>query len=104
MPMRAAVPLSGVVCRGDSSCLPLTTIPAISDRAGRDASAWMLPSTALLASEDCDAWVSMSAVALASGVRDTGGAWVVSAAMLLVGGDGAGEPAVIGPGATAVGG
>src|SRR5436190_23583077 len=104
MPMRAAVPLSGVVCRGDSSCLPLTTIPAISDRAGRDDSAWMLPSTALLASEDCDAWVSMSAaVALASGVCDTGGAWVVSAAMLLMGGDGAGEPAVIGPGVTAVG-
>src|SRR5437763_8788640 len=104
MSLRAGVPLSGVVCSADGSCLPLTTIPAISDRAGRDASAWMLPSTALLASEDCDAWVSMSAaVALASGVCDTGGAWVVSAAMLLVGGDGAGEPAVIGPGDTAVG-
>src|SRR5438046_2545722 len=104
MPLTAAVPLSGVGCSADGSCLPLTTIPAISDRAGRDDSAWMLPSTALLASEDCDAWVSMSAgAALASGVWDTGSAWVLSIAVLLVDGDGAGEPAVIGPGATAVG-
>ena len=101
----ARLPLSRAGCSTDCACLPLTTTPSISDKAGRDDSAWIPPSTtALLASGVCDAsgaWVSVSAAVLVIGTdcRDDDSRAAPSAVTPT---DSAGEPALTIAGITAV--
>ena len=84
LPLTTAAALLGVICSADASCLPLTTATPLFGEVGRTDGALPLTTTAPIsdkASRDAAAWVLLS-VCRAGGARVS-----VSAVVLLISGD-----------------